>query len=77
MLVATLGMTIVYEATKECTVVEFEKGKDNCYKLLWSSLDVILPIGDDRNVLMGVGWRSLNKVVGNGARAIFKLPFSL
>ncbi|KUL82919.1 hypothetical protein ZTR_10379 [Talaromyces verruculosus] len=45
------SFTIEYSSTAEKVTVGFERGNENKYVPAWKSLDVVLPVGDERHVV--------------------------
>lgn len=68
------SFTVNYSSTMEKVTVAFERGDGNKYVPAWKSLDVVLPVGDERHVVSSQSGQPLEYVgVDARGRRVYRL----
>jgi alpha-glucosidase (family GH31 glycosyl hydrolase) len=65
---------ITYSSTETQVIVGFDGGSANKYVPLWKNLDIILPVGDQRSVVMGATKAVCAKKEQIRGREVYALP---
>ncbi|GAM39021.1 glicosidase [Talaromyces pinophilus] len=71
---AVSSFTVKYSSTAEKITIAFERGNENKYVPAWRSLDVVLPVGDERHVVSSQSGQPLEYIgVDAKGRRVYRL----